>query len=201
MIGVWLPDGWMESAPAGFPLPPLIPPGPSFSSHCGERRGEEIGVWGRWLRRRPQTTSFLPLPALRSGGGEGAGGRGEPLTSVGFCHRDVNAWTEDARGRLGGGPPLPQKSFFQPFPCPVKWVSISQGLPLLCLRAPDEAENRQALWNQYDSTGQVKGLKERSRMEGSPSTPPPCLSPEKPTRVRGAGGRGEPRGSGGQDAG
>jgi hypothetical protein len=33
---------------------------------------------------------------------------------------------------------------------------------------------------------QVEGLKERSRMEGSPSTPPPYLSPEKPTRVRGA---------------
>jgi hypothetical protein len=94
--------------------------------------------------------------------------------------------------RLGRGTPggdwegvFPsQESFFQPFPCPVKWVSISQGLPLLCLRAPNEAENRQALWNQYDSTGQVEGLKERSRMEGSPSTPPPCLSPEKPTLVR-----------------
>jgi hypothetical protein len=48
----------------------------------------------------------------------------------------------------------------------------------------NEAENRQALWNQYDSTGQVEGLQERSRMEESPSTPPPCLSPEKPTRVR-----------------
>jgi hypothetical protein len=68
---------------------------------------------------------------------------------------------------------------------------------MLCLRAPDESENRQVLWNQYDSTGQVEGLKERSRIEGSPSTPSPCLSPEKPTRVR----RGEPRGSGGQDAG
>jgi hypothetical protein len=64
------------------------------------------------------------------------------------------------------------ESLFQPFPCPVKWVSISQGLPLLCLRAPDEAENRQALWNRIDSTGQVESLKERSRMEESPSTPP-----------------------------
>jgi hypothetical protein len=54
----------------------------------------------------------------------------------------------------------------------VKWVSISQGLPLLCLRAPDEAKNRQALWNRIDSTGQVEGLKERSRMEGGPSTSP-----------------------------
>jgi hypothetical protein len=94
--------------------------------------------------------------------------------------------------RLGRGTPWEgwegrtpsQESFFQPFPCPVKWVSISQGLPLLCLRAPDEAENRQALWNRIDSTGQVEGLKERSRMEGSPSTPPPCLSPEKPILVR-----------------
>jgi hypothetical protein len=46
------------------------------------------------------------------------------------------------RGTPGGGwegvLPSPE-SFFQPFPCPVKWVSISQGLPLLCLRAPDEA--------------------------------------------------------------
>jgi hypothetical protein len=48
------------------------------------------------------------------------------------------------------------------------------SLPLLCLRTPDEAENRQ-----------VEGLKERSRMEGSPSTPPPCLSPEKPILVSG----------------
>ena len=50
------------------------------------------------------------------------------------------------RGTPGGGweGVLPsQESFFQPFPCPVKWVSISQGLPLLCLRGPDEAENRQ----------------------------------------------------------
>jgi hypothetical protein len=27
-MGIWLPDNWMESASADFPLPPLIPPGP-----------------------------------------------------------------------------------------------------------------------------------------------------------------------------
>jgi hypothetical protein len=37
-MGVWFPDGWMESAPAGFPLPPLIPPGP-LSLLAAEREG------------------------------------------------------------------------------------------------------------------------------------------------------------------
>ena len=102
-MGVWLPDGWMESAPAGFPLPPLIPPGPSFSSHCGERRGEEIGVWGQWLRRRPQTPSFLPLPAPRSG---------EGLTRVGFSG-------ERQGGGVEGLPPIRECSF-KPSACPVE---------------------------------------------------------------------------------
>jgi hypothetical protein len=129
-----------------------------------------------------------PQPFPRSDGiGEGS--------SLHRCRFLSSRCQRLGRGMPGGGweGVLPsQESFFQPSSCPVKWVSISQGLPLLCLRAPDEAENRQALWNQYDSTGQAEGLKEHSRMEGSPSTPPPCLSPEKPTRVspsplRGAG--------------
>jgi hypothetical protein len=114
-----------------------------------------------------------PPPPPRAAQRQRGGGR---LTRVGFCHRGVNAWAEGRQGEVGRGVLPSQESFFQPFPCPVKWVSISQGLPLLCLRAPDEAENRR-----------VEGLKERSRMEGIPSTPPPCLSPEKPTRVRGRG--------------
>jgi hypothetical protein len=36
--------------------------------------------------------------------------------------------------------------------------------------------------------GQEEGLKERSRKEGNPSTPPPCISPEKPTLVEGIRG-------------
>ena len=64
----------------------------------------------------------------------------------------------------------------------MKWVSISQGLPLLCLRAPDEAENRQ-----------VEGLKERSRMEGSLHTTP--LYPAGKTYTcKGPGGGVSPEG-------
>jgi hypothetical protein len=40
MMGVWLPDGWMESAPAGFPLPPLISPGPPSLPTAGREGGE-----------------------------------------------------------------------------------------------------------------------------------------------------------------
>ena len=82
-MGDWLPDGWMESTPAGFPLPPLIPPGPPS----------------------------LPTAAAGREGG---------LTSVGFCHRGVNAWAEGRQGEVGRGGLLSQESFFQPFPCPVK---------------------------------------------------------------------------------
>jgi len=61
----------------------------------------------------------------------------------------------DARGRLGGGPPLP-RILFSAF-----------SLPLLCLRALDEAENRQ-----------MEDSKECSRMEENPSTPFLWVSPE-----------------------
>jgi hypothetical protein len=135
-----------------------------------------------WLTSSVNECLRCPLPPfllLPSSAAEGKRERG----GAGNAHR---GWE--------GVLPSPE-SFFQPFPCPVKWVSISQGLPLLCLRASDEAENRQALWNQYDSTGQVEGLKERSRMEGSPSTPPPCLSPEKPTRIRARSGVRAPDGN------
>jgi hypothetical protein len=189
-MGVWLPDGWMESAPAGFPLPPLVPPGPPSLPAAEREGGKRVGFGGGGEAAAPRPPA--PSPRRAAAAGRGPARKCRFLSSR--CQRL-------GRGTPGGGweGVLPsQESFFQPFPCPVKWVSISQGLPLLCLRAPDEAENRQALWNRIDSTGQVEGLKERSRMEKSPSTPPPCLSPEKPTRVR---GKGEPRGSGGQDAG
>ena len=75
-MGVWLPDGWMESTPADFPLPPLISPGP---------------------------------PSLL------AAGRG-PLTSVGFCHRGVNAWAEGRQGGVGRGPSPPKNPSFSPLP-------------------------------------------------------------------------------------
>jgi hypothetical protein len=79
-MGVWLPDGWIESAPAGFPLPPLIPPlAPLLSPQRGEK------------------------------GGQG-------LTSVGFCHRGVNAWTEGRQGEVGRGSSPPKNPFFGPFP-------------------------------------------------------------------------------------
>jgi hypothetical protein len=38
-MGAWLPDGWMESVPAGFPLPPLIPSGPPSLLAAGREGG------------------------------------------------------------------------------------------------------------------------------------------------------------------
>jgi hypothetical protein len=80
-MGDWLPDGWMESTPAGFPLPPLIPPGPLLSP----LRGEKERDWGLGAVASPPPPNpfFSPLPALRSDSGEGAGGRGEPRGSGG----------------------------------------------------------------------------------------------------------------------
>jgi hypothetical protein len=62
----------------------------------------------------------------------------------------------DARGRLGGEDPLP-RILFSAFHLPCEMGEYF--------------------------TGQVEGLKEGSRGEGNPSTPPPCISPEKPTSV------------------
>jgi hypothetical protein len=81
-MGVWLPDDWMESAPAGFPLPPLILPGPPSLLAAGREGGRDWGL-GRWRSYRPQTPSFLPLPAAAARRGEGAGRRGKPRGSGG----------------------------------------------------------------------------------------------------------------------
>jgi hypothetical protein len=102
-MGVWLPDGWMESAPAGFPLPPLIPPGPLLSPLRGEKGGRE---WGLGAAAKPP-----PLPALRSGSGEGAGSQ----VSV-FVIEVSTPGPRDARGRLGGGASPPKNPFFSSFP-------------------------------------------------------------------------------------
>jgi len=81
-MGVWLPDGWVENAPGGFPLTPLIPPGLPFSPRSGERRGEESGVWGRRRSRRLQIPSFFPSPRRAAAAGRGPGGGASPEGQV-----------------------------------------------------------------------------------------------------------------------
>jgi hypothetical protein len=49
-MGVRFPDGWMESAPAGFPLPPLIPPGPPPRCRCAARGGGRLTSVGFYHR-------------------------------------------------------------------------------------------------------------------------------------------------------
>jgi hypothetical protein len=101
--------GWKALPPASHCLL-SSPLGPSLPA-AGEK-GEESRVWRRRQSCRPQTPSFLPLPAPRSGSGEGTGG----LTSVGFCHRGVNAWAEGRQGEVGRGSSPPQNPSFSPFP-------------------------------------------------------------------------------------
>ena len=135
-MGVWLPDGWMESAPAGFPLSPLIPPGP-LSPRRGREKRVEFGGGGK--AAAPKPLLFSPSPRRAVAAGRGPAHKCRFLSSK--CQRLGRGTPE---GGWEGVLPSPE-SFFQPFPCPVKWVSISQGLPLLCLRALDEAENRQKI--------------------------------------------------------
>jgi hypothetical protein len=40
----------MESAPAGFPLPPLIPPGPPFSPRAAQRQWGGVSPEGQVAR-------------------------------------------------------------------------------------------------------------------------------------------------------
>jgi hypothetical protein len=68
MGGVWLPDGWMESALAGFALPPLIPPGPPSLSSAGREGGKRLGL-GAVAKSPPPAPRPPPRAAQRQRGG------------------------------------------------------------------------------------------------------------------------------------
>jgi hypothetical protein len=74
-MGVWLPDGWMESAPAGFPLPPLIPPGLPSLPAAGREGRKRLGLGSGGEATVPQPHLFSPPRAAQRqrGGGRGEG--------------------------------------------------------------------------------------------------------------------------------
>ena len=87
-MGVWLPDGWMESAPAGFPLPPLVPPGPP-SLPAAEREGGKRVGFGGGEAAAPKPFLFSPSLRRAAAARRGPGGGVSPEGQVASMPVDV----------------------------------------------------------------------------------------------------------------
>jgi hypothetical protein len=81
-MGVWLPDGWMENAPGGFPLTPLIPPGPPSLPAAGREGGKRVGFGGGGEAAAPKPPPFSPSPRRAAAVGRGLGGGVSPEGQV-----------------------------------------------------------------------------------------------------------------------
>jgi hypothetical protein len=81
-MGVWLPDGWMESAPTGFPLPPLIPPDPPSLPAAGREGGKRLGFEGGGFAAAPNPLLFSPSLRRAVAAERGPGGGVSPESQV-----------------------------------------------------------------------------------------------------------------------